>query len=81
MNNCNDYSWDDVLQMKLMFAKTPSLSEFINIKANDIYIKDVVTSNMRKVISTFNDKAKVFTNTMTGECTCNNLLSEVTLLN
>jgi hypothetical protein len=63
--------------LRLKFAQTPALSEFINIKANDIYIKDASTGYMRKVSSNFSEKANLFSNSITGECTCNNLLSEV----
>jgi hypothetical protein len=65
--------------MKMLFAQTPALSEFTGIRTNEIYIKDAETGVMRKVSSSFNDKASLFRNSITGECTCNNLLSEVTI--
>ncbi len=81
MNQCDNYSWDDVLKLKLIFAKTPGLSEFTYITIRDIYIKNNVTGTMRKVASTFADKASLFIDNITKVCICNNLLSEVAQFN
>ncbi len=74
---CDQYSWEDALQLRSLIAKSPALSEFTNVRVNEIYIKDVENGRIRRVSSNFNERANLFTNSITGLCTCNNLLSEV----